>query len=177
MTRGRDSTCCTSSPTTSRSTRQFIDALLDRDHADRGLQAATSDAQVDVAGLAAQGRLKVDNVERARLVEVIEQPSGRRRDGRTPPVCWPPMRKLTRARKQPAEYARSVNSRARLAGCPERRLRPLLDSGHGGRTVYLEAHAERDEAWDASRSAGRLGRRAAQRRLNAARQRPRRTCK
>ena len=49
---------------------QFVDALqLDR--ADRGLQAATTDAQIAVAGLVAEGPVKVVNDERARLVEAI----------------------------------------------------------------------------------------------------------
>jgi hypothetical protein len=71
MTRGRDANVLhIVADNLDEAREHFIDALrLDR--ADRGLQAATSGAQVAVAGLAAEGPVKVVNDERARLVEAI----------------------------------------------------------------------------------------------------------
>lgn len=71
MTRGRDANVLhIVADNLDEAREHFIDALqLDR--ADHGLQAATSGARVAVAGLAAEGPVKVVNDERARLVEAI----------------------------------------------------------------------------------------------------------
>ena len=65
--RPRRRTCCTSSPRTSTKRASSSSTRSSRDRADRGLQAATAGAHVAVAGLAADGPVKVVNDERARL--------------------------------------------------------------------------------------------------------------
>jgi hypothetical protein len=143
---------------------QFVDALQ-RDRADRGLHAATIDAQAVVAGLTADGPVKVVNEGRARLVDVIAH--AEREAAR-----WKHAAELlaAQARKHSGEEAAGQVARAtaiaQLTVALDNAVQPLLDQAISDAHVYLDAQEQRHAAWEASRSSGRLGRRAAQRKLD-----------
>jgi hypothetical protein len=168
MTRGRDSNVLhIVADDLNEAREQFVDALqLDR--ADRGLQAATSDAQDAVVGLAAEGPVKVVNDDRARLVEVIAQ--AEREAAR-----WEHAAGLlaaqaeAHAREEASGRDALTTAEAHLTAVRSDTVRPQLDQATAGGRTYLDAQGQQDVAWDASRSAGRLGRRTAQRRVEAAR--------
>ena len=73
MTRGRDSNVLHIVAEDLDEAREHFIGALQLDRADRGLQMATIDAQAAVAGLAAEGPVKLVNDERARLVDVIAE--------------------------------------------------------------------------------------------------------
>jgi hypothetical protein len=145
---------------------QFIDALH-RDRADRGLQAATAGAHVAVAGLVAEGPVKVVNGERARLLEAIA--TAERQAAR-----WEHAAALlatqsqTHAREEASGRADLSQAEAHLTAVRDHALRPLLSQATADGQAYLDTHRQHDAAWDATRSTNRLGRRAARRRLDAA---------
>ena len=146
---------------------QFVDALQ-RDRADRGLDAATSGAQVAVAGLTAEGPVKVVNDERARLVEAITHAD--REAAR-----WEHAASLlatqaeTHAREEASGRDELVMAKGRSTTVFDEAVRPLLAQATVDGQAYLDAWNQQHDASDATRSASRLGRRAAQRRLDAAR--------
>ena len=167
MTRGRDSNVLhIVADDLDEAREQFIDALQ-RDRADRGLQAATSDAQVSVAGLAAQGPVKVVNDERARLVEAIAH--AEREAAR-----WQHAAGLlsaqaqTHANEEASGRAALAKAEAHLTAVRDDAVWPLLAQATADGQAYLDTHRQQDAAWDATRSTNRLGRRAARRRLDAA---------
>ncbi len=145
---------------------QFTDALQ-FDRADRGLEVATSGAQTAVAGLRAEGPVKVVNDERARLVEAIAH--AEREAAR-----WDRAAALLAAQAQ--DHAREEASGQDAFARAEAHLTALVDDAvpslraqatADGQT-YLDSHSQRETAWDSTRSAGRLGRRTARRRLDIA---------
>ena len=167
MTRGRDSNVLhIVADDLDEAREQFIDALQ-RDRADHGLQAATSDAQVSVAGLAAQGPVKVVNDERARLVEAIAH--AEREAAR-----WQHAAGLlsaqaqTHANEEASGRAALAKAEAHLTAVRDDAVWPLLAQATADGQAYLDIHRQQDAAWDATRSTNRLGRRAARRRLDAA---------
>jgi hypothetical protein len=145
---------------------QFTDALQ-RDRADRGLEAATADVALAVAGLSAEGPVKVVNDEQARLVEIItraEQEAAR----------WEHAAGLlaaqvrTHAHEDAFAHAAVAQAETRLATVRDEALRPLLAQAKADGHAYLDAQNQQSGAWDATRSTNRLGIRAARRKLNAA---------
>ena len=146
---------------------QFVDALqLDR--ADRGLQVATADARASVAGLAAVGPVKLVNDERDRLTELIA--NAEREAAR-----WEHAAGLlaaqaeTHAREEASARDALTRAESHLAAVRSDIVLSLFAQATADGQAYLDAHAQQDAALDADRSTGRLGRRAAQRRLDAAR--------
>ena len=146
---------------------QFIGALqLDR--ADRGLQAATSGAQAAVTGLAAEGPVKAVNDERARLAEIIGHAD---REA----TRWEHAARLLATQsevhdsEEESGQAALVMAEAHSTAVLDEAVRPLLGQAIVDGQTYLDAQSRQQRAWDANRSAGRVGRRAAQRRLDAAR--------
>lgn len=167
MTRGRDSNVLhVVADNLDEAREQFID-VLQRDRADRGLEAATSGAQGAVAGLAAEGPVKVVNDERARLVEATAH--AEREAAR-----WEHAAGLlaTQAEIQACEEASGrdalVIAEAHSTAVLDDAVRPLLAQATADAHAYLDARGRREVAWDATRSASRLGSRAAERRLDAA---------
>jgi hypothetical protein len=166
MTRGRDSNVLhIVAESLAEAREQFVEALL-RDRADRGLTAATSDALAAVTGLTREGPVKVVNDERARLAEVIAHAD--REAAR-----WDRLASLvaahsqTHAREEAAAQETLAEAEAHLTSVFDDAVRPLLvDAAADGQT-YLAAHSQQNDARDAARSTGRLGRRGAQRRLAA----------
>lgn len=73
MTRGRDTNQLHIIAATLDDAREQFTTALERDRADRGLDAATQAVRDAVTGLAADGPVRLVNTERARLVEQIEQ--------------------------------------------------------------------------------------------------------
>lgn len=146
---------------------QFIDALL-LDRADRGLQAATSEAQTAVVGLAAEGPVKVVNDERTRLVEDIAH--AEREAAR-----WEHAAGLlaaqaeAHAREEASGRDTLAKAEAQLTAVLDEVVGPLLTQAGADGQAYLGAHSQQDAAWHAARSTGRLGRRATRRRLDTAR--------
>lgn len=72
MTRGQEANRLHVAAADLNDAREQFAAALERDRADRGLVAATQAAHSAVAGLAADGPVKLVNAERARLVKEIE---------------------------------------------------------------------------------------------------------
>jgi hypothetical protein len=167
MTRGRNSNVLhIVADNLDEAREQFIDALhLDR--ADRGLQAATSGAQVAVAGLTAEGPVKLVTDERARLAEVIAH--AQREAAR-----WQHAAGLltaqaqTHAQEEASGRAALAKAEAHLGTVRNDAQWPLLAQATADGQSYLDAQSKQDAAWDATRSTGPLGRRAARRRLDAA---------
>lgn len=150
---------------------QFIGALqLDR--SDRGLQAATSDAQASAAGLAAEGPVKVVNDERARLTELIA-------NAEREAVRWEHAAHLladqaeTHAREDLAGRESLAQAEARLAARLDEAVQPLLVQAAADGQAYIDAHSHQQAAWDAVHSSGRLGKRGANRTLDAAQRKAR----
>ena len=167
MTRGRDANVLhIVADHLDEAREQFIDALQ-RDRADRGLQAATTNAQTAVTGLAAQGPVKVVNDERARLLEAIAH--AEREAAR-----WEHAAGLlttqaqTHAHEEASGRAALAQAEAHLTAVRDDTAWPLLAQATADGQAYLDAQIQQDAAWDANRSTGRLGRRDARRRLEAA---------
>lgn len=146
---------------------QFADAM-ERDRADRGLQVATTDAQVATAGLAAYGPVKLVNDERERVAQLIvgaEQEAAR----------WDRASVLLRhqAQTHAHEEAEASNAameaRAQLTDARNEALAPRLAQATADGQAYIDADAREHEAWKATQSASRLGKRGAERRLAATR--------
>ncbi|MAY94960.1 MAG: TrwC relaxase [Nocardioides sp.] len=145
----------------------FIDAL-GRDRADRGLQVATTDARSAVAVLAADGPVKLVNDERSRLAQLIAQ-------AELQAARWDRASALLRAQAQShaREEARAssalMQASAHLTAVRNDALAPLLAQATTDGQAYVDADAREHEAWKATQSAGRLGKRGAERRLAAMR--------
>lgn len=150
---------------------QFIDALQ-RDRADRGLQAATSEAEVAVAGLVADGPVKVVNDERARLVEAIANAD---REA----LRWEHAAEVlatqteAHAREEASGRETLATREAHAKAAFDQAARPLIAQAMVDGQTYLDTQVQQDSARASHRSAGRLGRRPAQRRLETAQARTR----
>lgn len=168
MTRGRDANVLhIVAGDLDEAREQFIDALQ-RDRADRGLESATSGAQAAVVGLAAEGPVKVVNDERARLVEVIAH--AEREAARWEHAAGVlTAQAQTHAHEEASGRDALAKAEAHLAAVRDDTVRPLLAQATADGQAYLDAKSQHAAAWDATRSAGRLGRRAAKRRLDTAR--------
>jgi hypothetical protein len=141
---------------------------MERDRADRGLQVATTDAQVAIAGLAAYGPVKLVNDERERVAQLIvgaEQEAAR----------WDRASVLlrhqaqTHAHEEAEASSAAMEARAHLTTVRNEALAPLLAQATADGQTYIDADACEHEAWRATQSAGRLGKRGAERRLAATR--------
>ena len=167
MTRGRDANALHIVADNLDEAREQFTGALHRDRADRGLQVATSGAQTAVAGLTAEGPVKAVNDERARLVEVIAH--AEREAAR-----WAHAASLltaqaqSHAHEEASSRAALVNAEAHLAEVRDDAIWPLLAQAKADGRAYLDAQSQHDAAQDANRSTGRLGRRAARRRLEVA---------
>nr|WP_269634819.1 MobF family relaxase [Nocardioides sp. CF8] len=167
MTRGRDANVLhIVADNLDEAREHFIDALQ-TDRADRGLQAATSLAQVAVAALAAKGPVKLVNDERTRLVEAIANA-----DRET--ARWEHAAGLlaTQAEIHAHEEASGrdalLMAEAHSTAVLDDAVQPLRAQAIVDGQAYLDAQIRQDAASNANRSTGRLGRRAAQRRLDTA---------
>lgn len=167
MTRGRDSNLLhIVAEDLDEAREQFIGALqLDR--ADRGLAMATTDAQAAVAGFAADGPVKLVNDERARLVEVIAE--AEREAAR-----WERAGGLlstqaeTHAREEADARETLTVAEAHLSSVQTEAMRSLLPQAIADGQGCIDAHEHQATAWKELDSVGRLGRRAANQRLEAA---------
>jgi hypothetical protein len=146
---------------------QFVDAM-ERDRADRGLQVATTEAQVAVTGLAANGPVKLVNDEREHVAQLIAQAEQQ-------VARWDRAAALLRhqAQTHANEEAQASNAlvqaRAQLTSVHYEALAPLLAQATADGQTYIDADAREHEAWKATQSAGRIGKRGAERRLGATR--------
>jgi hypothetical protein len=119
---------------------QFADALH-RDRADRGLEAATADADVAVAGLSAEGPVKVVNDERARLVDIIahaERAAARWQHAADLLVA----QSQTHASEDTSARAAVAQADARLTAVRDDALRPLLAQAAADGQAYLDAQRQ-----------------------------------
>ena len=138
---------------------QFV-AALERDRADRGLVAATQAAREAVAGLAADGPVRVVNAERARLAQRIER--AEREAGKWERVVAALDRQRAAHRAEAddqqevvaAADARAARVRAEVAS-------PLIEQAAADGLAYLTGRERLWEAQTAHGQAGRLRRRAA----------------
>ena len=146
---------------------QFVDAM-ERDRADRGLQVATTDAQVAIAGLAAYGPVKLVNDERERVAQLIvaaEKEASR----------WDHASVLlrhqaeTHVHEEAEASSAAMEARTQLTGVRNEALAPLLAQATADGQTYIDADVREHEAWKATQSAGRLGKRGAERGLAATR--------
>jgi len=145
---------------------RFVDAMQ-RDRADRGLDAAAADAESAVAGLTAEGPVKLVNDERARLareIEQAEQQSARWARAATS------IANQTRAHDQEEGAARRAlaTAEACLTNLRDKTIAPLRARAEADGHTFIDADAREHEARQDARSAGRLARRGAERRLAAA---------
>lgn len=166
MTRGRDSNVLhIVAEDLDEAREQFIGALqLDR--ADRGLQMATADAQAAVAGLAADGPVKLVNDERARLIEVIAE--AEREAARWERAAGMLSAQAeTHAREEAEALATLTVAEAHLTSVQSEAMRSLLPHAVADGLAYIDAHEHQAAAWKELNSVGRLGKRAANRRLEA----------
>ncbi len=168
MTRGRGSNVLhVVAETLDEAREQFIGALQ-RDRSDRGLQAATSDAQASVAGLVTEGPVKVVNDERARLTELIAH--AERQAAR-----WEHAARLladqaeTHAREELAGREALARAEALVTVVLDEAVRPLVVQACADGQAYIDAQNHEQAAWEEVHSSGRLGKRGANRRLDAAR--------
>ena len=167
MTRGRDANVLHIVADNLDEAREHFTDALQLDRADRGLEAATSGAQVAVAGLVAEGPVKVVNDERARLVEAIA--SADREAAR-----WEHAAGLLatqaeiHAREETSGRDALLMAEAHSTAVLDDAAQPLRAQAIVDGQAYLDAQSRQDAAWEANRSTGRLGRRAAQRRLDTA---------
>lgn len=168
MTRGRDSNVLhIVAPNLDEAREQFIDALqLDR--ADRGLQAATSGARNAVTGLAAGGPVKVVNDERSRLVQAIAHADQEAERWETAAGLLAAQAR-THAGEEASVRNALADADAHSAAVLDDAVRPLLAKAIVEGQAYLDAHNQQVAARDEANSTGRLGRRSAKRRLDAAR--------
>ncbi len=146
---------------------QFIDSMQ-RDRADRGLQAATTDARVAVTGLAADGPVKIVNDERARLTELIAQAEREAAQWERGATL---LADQARVHAQECVTARDAlrQAEAQLAAVRNEALAPLLAQALADGRSYIDADAREHEAWKAMQAAGRLAKRGAERTHDAAR--------
>ncbi|MGO1673770.1 MAG: MobF family relaxase [Canibacter sp.] len=145
---------------------QFVQAV-ERDRADRGLDAATQDAREAVSGLTANGPVAFVNAERERLTEAIqhaEQEAAR----------WEQAIALLerQAQEQQAEReeldAQIAKAETRLANVHDEVVPPLLRDAEQDGTVYLDHAAEAERAAAVHRAAGRFKKRSTARTLDTA---------
>jgi hypothetical protein len=168
MTRGRNANVLHIVADTLDEARELFIDVLERDRADRGLQVATADAQSAVAGLAADGPVKLVNDERSRLAQLITQAD---REA----VRWDRASALLRAQAQSHAHKEAqvssalMQASAQLTAVRNDTLAPLLAQATADGQTYVDADAREHEAWKATQSAGRLGKRGAERRLAATR--------
>ncbi|EXJ52700.1 conjugative relaxase TrwC [Microbacterium sp. MRS-1] len=138
---------------------QFVGAL-ERDRADRGLVAATQAAREAVAGLAADGPVRLVNAERARLTQQIERASRQTEKWEQVLTVLDRQRQAHRADSDEqqeavtAADARAVQVRAEVAA-------PLIEQATADGAAYLTSRERMWEAQTARGQAGRLRKRAA----------------
>ncbi|WP_447588421.1 MobF family relaxase [Microbacterium lacticum] len=138
---------------------QFV-AALERDRADRGLVAATQAAREAVAGLAADGPVRLVNAERARLAQRIERAEREAGKWERAVAALGRQRQAHRAESDEeqevvaAADARAGQVRAEVAA-------PLIEQATADGTAYIETRERMWEAQAVRASAGRLRKRAA----------------
>lgn len=142
---------------------QFV-AALERDRADRGLREATGRAQAAVAGLVADGPVRVVNAERARLRQGIEQ--AERQAARWVEAAEAMERQSAAHRAESETRQAEVEVAAQQVEETRAEVIPPLVERAGTDAAAFFAVRERHEAAIAARSrAGALRRRSADRAL------------
>ncbi|MEO6505544.1 MAG: AAA family ATPase, partial [Terrimesophilobacter sp.] len=157
MTRGQDANQLHAVAADLDDAREQFAAALERDRADRGLTAATQVAREAVAGLAADGPVRLVNAERARLTERIEHADQQAEKWRRAIAALIRQRDAHRAESNKQQEAvaaadsRAAQVRAEVAV-------PLIERAIADGTAYLKT---RERMWEAtSARAGRLRKRA-----------------
>jgi len=146
---------------------QFVTAL-DRDRADRGLDAAIGQARAAVAGLVEDGPVKTVNAEKARLAKVIEQAeanAARWQHGADVLAHQQREHRAARAEQQ----AVGETADARLTQVRAETLTPLLTQALADGQETETAREAMSAATDAVGRASRFGRRGAGRAADASR--------
>lgn len=138
---------------------QFVTAL-ERDRADRGLVAATQAAREAVAGLAADGPVRLVNAERARLTERIEHADQQAEKWEQVLTALDRQREAHRAESDEQREA-VATADARAAQVRSEVVAPLIEQATIDGTAYLTGRERMWEAQTAHGQAGRLRRRAA----------------
>ncbi|WP_292718873.1 MobF family relaxase [Microbacterium sp. 13-71-7] len=142
---------------------QFVAALA-RDRADRGLAAATQAAREAVAGLTANGPVRMVNAERARLAERIDRADREARRWESIVAALDDQAAQQRGESDAqqtllaAAEAAAATVRAEIAA-------PLVAQATADGTAYLDSRRSMWEATDAHRTARGLRQRTAARRL------------
>ncbi|PJJ63690.1 MobF family relaxase [Compostimonas suwonensis] len=132
---------------------QFV-AALERDRADRGLVAATQAAREAVAGLAADGPVRLVNAERARLAQRIERADREASKWEQVVAALTRQREAHRAESdEQREVAAAADARA--AEVRAEAAAPLIEQATIDGTAYLTG---RERMWEAQTAHGRAGR-------------------
>ena len=162
MTRGQDANRLHVVAVDLDDAREQFAAALERDRADRGLTAATQAARGAVAGLAADGPVRLVNAERARLAERIEHADQQAEKWERAIAALIRQRDAHRAESDEQQKAVAAAD-SRAAQVHAEVATPLIAQAAAEGTAYLTA---RERMWGATSSrvsAGRLRKRAADR--------------
>ena len=147
--------------------REQFQAALERDHADRGLREATERAQAAVAGIVADGPVRVVNAERTRLRQSIEQ--AERQAARWAEAAEAMERQSAAHRVEAEALLAEVEAAAQQVEAARAEAVPPLVEQAGTDAAAVLAVRERHETAIAARSrAGALRRRSADRALTEA---------
>ena len=147
--------------------REQFQAALERDRADRGLREATERAQAAVAGIVADGPVRVVNAERTRLRQSIEQ--AERQAARWAEAAEAMERQSAAHRVEAEALLAEVEAAAQQVEAARAEAVPPLVEQAGTDAAAVLAVRERHETAIAARSrAGALRRRSADRALTEA---------
>lgn len=167
MTRGRDANRLHIVAANLDDAREQFTVALERDRADRGLFAATQAAHDAVAGLTADGPVRVVNVERARLTKQIERANREAAKWERAGAALDSQAQEQRAEAD-AQQAIVVAAEANAQRVRTAVSAPLIEQATADGTAYLAVRIRVWAASDAYRTASGLHRRSAARALSAA---------
>lgn len=142
--------------------REQFQAALERDGADRGLQAVSERAQHAVSGMVADGPVALVNAERARIAERIERAEKQAARWRRAAMRLDRQAK-EHATASDAQQAALLAARERAEAARAEVVTPLIEQAASDAATLLAAQDHARDADAVRRGAGRLRRRSAER--------------
>ncbi|MFT4229367.1 MAG: hypothetical protein QM602_03660 [Microbacterium sp.] len=162
LTRGRDANCLHVVATDLADAREQFVAALEQDRADRGLREATERARAAVAGIVADGPVREVNIERARLIERIED--AEKRAAWWSNAAFRPDQQADEHRvAHDEQQSKLANAQADAEAIQASVLGPLRAQATEDAAALLAAHDRAHQAEATLRVSGRLRRRSATR--------------
>lgn len=160
MTRGREQNVLHVVAKTADDARKQFVLSMERDRADRGLDAAAQTAHIEIHGLIEDGPITFVNTERARLTKAIDS-------AELQAEKWERAVELLerQAQEQRAEqehrHAALTNAKLQASEIRSEVATPLIEEAHRDGTNYLTAITKTEQTITAHREAGRFKKRAA----------------